>query len=374
MKKIDYYLLVPYLTLIFIGSLMVYSASADVSLVQYGTGTKYFIGQLVFIGAGMTMLVITSQLKMSFLKNKNLVLCLFFAMLLLLVSVLIIGENINGAKRWIDIGFFNIQPVEISKLVLVWYTAYILSRRQSQMQRNWFKAILPPIVIVGISSLLILLQPDAGSVIIIAIVIVVQIFASGMPFKIGMISSLAASGVIAGYLKLLTIYGAKMPGMSTYRYARFEAFWNPFELADSSGMQLSGSYLALGRGGIFGVGLGKSVLKKGYLPEPHTDFILAIIGEEFGLIGVFLILIALSTLILRIFYLANHTKDTFSSLLCIGIGTMMLIQTGINIGGVIGLVPISGVTLPFVSYGGSSILILSIALGLVFNVSRRITK
>lgn len=122
---------------------------------------------------------------MSFLKNKNLVLCLFFAMLLLLASVLIIGENINGAKRWIDIGFFNIQPVEISKLVLVWYTAYILSRRQSQMQRNWFKAILPPIVIVGISSLLILLQPDAGSVIIIAIVIVVQIFASGMPLKLG---------------------------------------------------------------------------------------------------------------------------------------------------------------------------------------------
>lgn len=146
MKKIDYYLLVPYLTLIFIGSLMVYSASADVSLVQYGTGTKYFVGQLVFIGAGMTMLVITSQLKMSFLKNKNLVLCLFFAMLLLLASVLIIGENINGAKRWIDIGFFNIQPVEISKLVLVWYTAYILSRRQSQMQRNWFKAILPPLL------------------------------------------------------------------------------------------------------------------------------------------------------------------------------------------------------------------------------------
>ncbi|MDN6626673.1 MAG: FtsW/RodA/SpoVE family cell cycle protein, partial [Pisciglobus halotolerans] len=164
-------------------------------------------------------------------------------------------------------------------------------------------------------------------------------------------------------------FGTKLPFLEEYQYNRFLAFWDPFELSQSSGMQLVNSYYALSQGGIGGVGAGGSIQKTGYLPEPYTDFIISILGEEFGLVGVLVVLSLIVFLILRIYLIGIRTQDPFGSLVCIGIATMFLIQSSINLGGVLGMLPITGVTFPFVSYGGSSTIVLACAIGLVLNVS-----
>ncbi|MEG0474799.1 MAG: FtsW/RodA/SpoVE family cell cycle protein, partial [Carnobacterium sp.] len=175
--------------------------------------------------------------------------------------------------------------------------------------------------------------------------------------------------VILGVVELVQIFGTKLPFLQPYQYDRFLAFWDPFEVSQSAGLQLVNSYYALSRGGLFGVGIGQSVQKTGYLPEPYTDFIISILGEELGLIGVLFVLGLFIFLVLRIYLVAIRTKDPFGSLLCIGIATMFLIQGSINLGGVLGLLPITGVTFPFISYGGSSTLVLTISIGLILNVS-----
>ncbi|WP_268905533.1 MULTISPECIES: FtsW/RodA/SpoVE family cell cycle protein [unclassified Carnobacterium] len=359
--------------MLFIGALMVYSSSSDISLVYTGWNAAYFRNQLVYIFIGLIGLIVTFNLKISFLKNKKLLAFLLGLMFFLLVTVLF-SEKVNGASRWIRVGSFNIQPVELTKLILLWYTAYILSRKQYFIEKNWIQGIWPPFVVLFLASLLILLQPDAGSIAIIGLVITIQVFSSGMPFRIGIMSSGAFIALIAVYTRAIYLFGDKVPGMSDYRLERFAAFWSPFELAEGAGLQLINSYYALSRGGLTGVGLGKSVQKTGYLPEPHTDFILSVIGEELGLLGVVFILSLLFFLITRIYYVGIKSTDTFSSLICIGVASLLLIQSAINIGGVVGWLPISGVTLPFMSYGGSSMIVLSICIGMVLNVQKKERK
>ncbi|SBO18122.1 FtsW/RodA/SpoVE family cell cycle protein [Carnobacterium divergens] len=368
MKKTNCFFLLVYFLLLCFGILMVYSASSDSAQSNTGSSITYFRNQGIYALIGIFSLFFVSRLKKSLLVHPSLLKGLLAGMFVLLGIVLLTGK-INGASRWINIGFFNIQPVELAKIILIWYTAFILSKKQKQLTENWVQVVWAPLIVLSLVGMLLFLQPDTGSVLILAGIVLVQVFASGIPFYLGLLSSLFITSVLSGYIFLVSRYGTSVIGMSSYRFDRFKAFWSPFELENGAGHQLVNSYYALDRGGLLGVGLGKSVQKTGYLPEPHTDFILAVIGEELGLLGIIMILTLLFSLILWIFYLGIILKDPFASLLCIGVGMMFLIQSCINIGGVTGWLPISGVTLPFVSYGGSSLIISSLAIGLILNVS-----
>ncbi|MFL2104255.1 FtsW/RodA/SpoVE family cell cycle protein [Desemzia sp. FAM 23991] len=377
MKKIsylDYYILIPYLVLTSIGILMVYSASSFIALQNFDNAQYYFIRQAIFAGAGLFFCFFAYMLRLEILKHKAFVISAISIIVIMLLSLLAFGEEINGAKGWLDLGpLGRIQPAEFAKVVVIWYFAFIFSKRQQrfvQDLRETVNAFLAPLLLFVIGIVFpIILQPDIGGAIIILAIGVVMVLTSGISYKFGLGLAVAGSTVIWGVMELIRRFGTSLPFIEGYQYDRFLAFWDPFAVSESTGLQLVNSYYALSRGGLFGVGIGESVQKTGYLPEPYTDFIMSILGEELGLVGVLGVVLLFGFLILRIYLIGIKTKDSFGSLVCIGIATMLLIQSTINLGGILGLMPITGVTFPFISYGGSSILILSVSIGVVLNVS-----
>lgn len=373
MSYLDYYILIPFLVLTSVGILMVYSASSFIALKDFDNAQYYFIRQSIFVGVGLFLCFFAYMLRLEVLKYKQFVITAIVVIVLLLLYLLVFGKEINGAKGWINLGFFNVQPAEFAKVVVIWYFAYIFSKRQQrfvQDLRETVNAFLGPLLLFVVGIIFpIILQPDIGGAIIILAIGVVMVLTSGISYKFGLGLGLAGSAVIWGVIELIRTFGTSLPFIEGYQYDRFLAFWDPFAVSESTGLQLVNSYYALSRGGLFGVGIGESVQKTGYLPEPYTDFIISILGEELGLLGVLGVVLLFGFLILRIYLVGIKTKDSFGSLLCIGIGTMLLIQSTINLGGILGLMPITGVTFPFISYGGSSVLILSVSIGVVLNVS-----
>ncbi|WP_414840071.1 FtsW/RodA/SpoVE family cell cycle protein [Carnobacterium sp. TMP28] len=369
LKYLDQFVFIPYFVLSIFGILMVYSASSYAVIGQGKPPEYYFLRQAVFVCVGLFFSVFIFSIKYSHLKYKKSIKYTILFTVVLLIYLLIFGEEINGAKGWIDIGIVGIQPAEFAKLSVIWYFAYIFSRRQQQIIRNFLSSMKQPTYLFGMILFLIIIQPDVGGAVIILFIGIIMIFASGVSTKLGVTMGTFGIALILGAVELVRTFGTRLPLLQTYQYNRFLAFWDPFEVSESAGLQLVNSYYALSRGGIFGVGIGQSVQKTGYLPEPYTDFIVSILGEELGLLGVVMILSLFCFLILRIYLIAIRTKDPFGSLLCIGIATMFLVQGSINLGGVLGLLPITGVTFPFISYGGSSTLVLAMSIGLVLNVS-----
>lgn len=377
MKKLsylDYYILIPYLVLTSVGILMVYSASSFVALQNFDNAQYYFVRQAIFAGIGLFLCFFAYMLRMEVLKYKPFVISAIGVIVIMLLSLLAFGKEINGAKGWLDLGpLGRIQPAEFAKVVIIWYFAYIFSKRQQKFVQDLgetVNAFLGPLLLFVVGIVFpIILQPDIGGAIIILAIGVVMVLTSGISYKFGVGLALAGSAVIWGVMELIRTFGTSLPFIEGYQYDRFLAFWDPFAVSESTGLQLVNSYYALSRGGLFGVGIGESIQKTGYLPEPYTDFIMSILGEELGLIGILSVVLLLGFLILRIYLIGIKTKDSFGSLLCIGIATMLLVQSTINLGGILGLMPITGVTFPFISYGGSSILILSASMGIVLNVS-----
>ncbi len=369
LKYLDQFVFIPYLILSVFGVLMVYSASSYVAISQDKIPEYYFLKQAMFVFGGFLVSLFIFTLKYTALKHKKLIMNAIVVTVGLLIYLLIFGKEINGAKGWLDIGPVGIQPAEFAKISVIWYFAYIFSRRQQRIVGDFWSSMKQPAVLFGVILLLIAIQPDVGGAAIILFIGTIMIFASGVSTKLGITMGALGIAIIFGVIELVRIFGTKLPFLQPYQYDRFLAFWDPFKVSESAGLQLVNSYYALSRGGIFGVGIGQSVQKTGYLPEPYTDFIFSIMGEELGLIGVLVILSLFVFLVLRIYLIAIRTKDPFGSLLCIGIATMFLIQGVINLGGVLGLMPITGVTFPFISYGGSSSLVLTISIGLVLNVS-----
>lgn len=377
MKKLsylDYYILIPYLVLTSVGILMVYSASSFVALQNFDNAQYYFVRQAIFAGIGLFLCFFAYMLRMEVLKYKPFVISAIGVIVIMLLSLLAFGKEINGAKGWLDLGpLGRIQPAEFAKVVIIWYFAYIFSKRQQKFVQDLgetVNAFLGPLLLFVVGIVFpIILQPDIGGAIIILAIGVVMVLTSGISYKFGVGLALAGGAVIWGVMELIRTFGTSLPFIEGYQYDRFLAFWDPFAVSESTGLQLVNSYYALSRGGLFGVGIGESIQKTGYLPEPYTDFIMSILGEELGLIGILSVVLLLGFLILRIYLIGIKTKDSFGSLLCIGIATMLLVQSTINLGGILGLMPITGVTFPFISYGGSSILILSASMGIVLNVS-----
>lgn len=371
-KYVDKYLVFSYVILTLFSIIMIYSASSYSALNDYGNPHHYLPRQAVFVGMSYMLFIFFLFLPLQILKKKKIVIFGIILTAISLFLLLIFGREIYGARRWIETPFFNIQPAEFTKFMVIWYLAYILSKKQKKIAEDFYQAVVAPIILVLVIVFFIYIQPDTGSSFIIVIISAIMIFASGVSPKLGLGFTLFGIGSLAGLTQLIRTFGTRLFFLDEYRYNRFLGYWDPFQLAEGAGLQLVNSYYALSRGGLFGVGFGNSVQKTGYLPFPYTDFIVSIIGEEFGLLGITILLLVFSLMVSRMILTAIRSKSAFNSILCIGVASMFLIQSLINLMGVVGLMPITGVTFPFISYGGSSLMVISVSLGLVANISARV--
>lgn len=276
---------------------------------------------------------------------------------------------VNGAVGWIDLKVIRIQPLEIAKLALVIYLAYYLDRHDGSFrQGNIVNNLIRPAVLSGVMMLLVIVEPDLGGTAILATIVIIMFSLSGVPAK-NALFCLIGIGIVVFFLVFLIVKWNPDFLQSSYQYQRLMSFLHPFELEQKGGAQLVNSYYAIHNGGLFGVGLGNSMQKRGYLPEPYTDFILAIAAEEIGVIGALLVLGLLFYLMWSIMEVGLHASTQFNALVCFGVTTIIFTETLFNVGAVLGLLPITGVTLPFISYGGSSLIVLSASIGLVLNIA-----
>lgn len=367
LKLIDKWIAIPFIILILFSIIAVYSASSYSAMEEYGTPNHYLVRQSIVVVVSLIMAFFVYIFPFRVLKKKKMILLGTIGTFILLIVVLFLPP-VLGARRWIPLPVFNLQPAEFAKIFVIWYLAYIFSRNQKELESEFFQTILRPSILVGVVFFLILMQPDTGTAIIIALMTVFMLSASGASLKYGFLFILSGMTLVGGLTFIIYNFGESIPFLG-YRYDRFLGLWDPFGYYESYGNQLVNSYYALSRGGLFGVGIGNSVQKTGYLPFPYTDFIIAIVGEELGLAGVTGVLVALGTIIGRSFYLGSHSKDSFNSLIYIGVGSMLLVQSLINLAGLTGLIPITGVTFPLLSYGGSSLMVVSISIALVANAS-----
>ncbi|WP_067728367.1 putative lipid II flippase FtsW [Oceanobacillus damuensis] len=361
-KDYDFTLIITPLLLAGFGIVMIYSASMVTSVVEGHESTHYLVRQSVWFGLGMIGFIFTSLFPYKY--YQKLMKFIILGIVILLVAVLFFGNAVNNAKSWFQIGPLSMQPAEFAKLGLIMYLASVYSKKQAYIN-EFSKGVLPPLVLTAIILGLIVLQPDIGTASIIFLIACSVIFSAGIRMK--HLSILIGIGIA---LVLLVV-----PYMVTdERLSRFTGAYQPFETPDSDGYQLIQSYLAIGVGGLTGEGLGQSVQKLGYLMEAHTDFIMAIVAEELGFLGVLSVIGMLAIIVLRGIFIARKCNDSFGSLLAIGISSMVGIQAFINLGAISGLLPITGVPLPFVSYGGSSLLIMLISMGILNNIAMNVKK
>lgn len=358
--KIDPWLLVIVLALMCIGLVMVYSASSFLSARYYGDASYFFQRQLLSALLGVIVMLVT--MRIDYRQWRRFSLIGMAITLPLLILVLFIGTNVYGASRWLTFGsFFSFQPSELTKLVLALYIANWLARKGRQVG-TFLYGMAPFVILVGVILGLILLENDMGTAIIIAGLATAMFFTAGANI-VQFLLALACGGLI-----FLT------QASQGYRAYRLAGFMDPFKHITSINLQLYQSLLALGSGGWLGLGLGASRQKTGYLPFPHIDSIFAIIGEELGFIGSALIVILFMFLAFRGFRLARRTQDVYGALLSTGITTWLVLQAIINIGATTGSIPYTGVPLPFISYGGTSLVISMAAIGVLLNISRYIQE
>lgn len=360
----DYYLMVPYLVLCMIGIVMVYSASSAIEMQNGGTPTSYLIKQTIYVIMGICCLLFGANYPLKHYRTPRFLRDSTLAMIGILLFVLVLSHAVNGAKGWINLGVINIQPVEICKIYFILYLSDRMARVRARND-HFISSGGGPWLVVALCLLLIVLQPDIGGMAINVMIVAVLFLACDFRWSFG-ISILLIIPIMCYLLVEKVVESGLIHG---YRMARFVAFLNPFGNASGSGSQLVNSYYAISNGGVFGSGLGNSVQKMGYLPEPNTDFIMSITSEELGLVGVSVILILLMIIICRMIQIGVRSNSMYEMLLCYGSATFILIEAFFNIGGVLGLLPITGVTFPFISYGGSSMLILSFTVGIIMNIS-----
>ncbi len=357
-KSPDFSIFFTVLILTGFGLVMVFSASYITSLESRGDAFFFLRRQAFWLILGLVgMLAASSFDYWKWRKLLPLLLLLNFV-LLLLIFVPGVGIEVNQARRWIGLGAFNVQPAEFSKLVMIIFSAAFLSKKNLDMQNFWHSSFVP-LAFMGASFLLILLQPDLGTALALALVTLTIIFSAGIPWK--HLTALMAAGVPFVFYLMLS---------EPYRIRRIFSFLDPWADPLHSGYHIIQSLYALGPGGLFGVGLGRSRQKLYYLPEPQNDFIFAIIGEELGFLGAVTIMLLFFILIWRGFKTSLLAPDNFGSLLAVGITTMVAVQVLINVGVVTGSIPITGINLPFISAGGSSLFFTMVAMGILMNISR----
>ena len=359
-KAPDFWLFITVIILLCIGLLMVFSASGYSMMVNLDDGFYYFKRQLLWaLIALVVMRVVMSYDYWHYNRNVMIFLGISFAMLLL---VLLVGEDVKGATRQIDLKIISFSPSEFVKIFLVIVVAASLAGQRERI-RDFWSGVFPSVLLVGLAAGLVLLQPDLGTAASLIIIVFVMIFAAGA--KLMHLFTLILSGVAAVSAAIL---------LEPYRLSRYLAFKDPWADPLGDGFQTVQGLYAIGSGGLFGVGLGQSKQKFFYLPEVHTDFIFAIIGEELGFIGVSVVLLLFAIFLWRGLKIAMNCNDPFASLLATGVTACIGVQAVVNIGMVAGALPVTGVPLPFISFGGTSLLATMIGVGILLNISKYTRK
>ncbi len=356
MKRIDKTLLISVIILSLFGLLMIYSSSNIWANYRFNNPYKYLVNQSIFLLIGYFLICFVIKIPYQLYKkysNKILFICLI---LLILVLIPGIGTIRNGSRSWFGIGPFGIQPSEFTKLGLIIFTSKYLANNKIKDIKT---SVLPILIVVILIFGLIMLQPDFGTGVIIVISIIFLLFVSGV--NMNFFIKMGILGLI-GIVVLVII--------APYRMARITSFLNPWSDPLGSGFQIIQSLYAIGPGGLLGMGLGNSIQKHFYLPEPQTDFIFSIISEELGFAGVIIVASLFITIIYRGLKISINQEDKFSKYLAFGITFSIAFQTILNLMVVVGLIPVTGVTLPFLSYGGSSLLISMIEIGILLNISK----
>ncbi len=369
-KNFDYPLFFVYIALTLFGLVMIYSASMAWSVNYYGDPPdRFYKQQLVNLALAFPVFAIAALFPYKHFSKKWMLMTVLGVIFLGLVLVHFIGYAAGGAQSWINLGFASIQPSEIAKVGIIFYLAGVFSNKYKNGTINKLnESIAPPIIILTLVLLSVFFEPDLGSMMIIGAVGLSVMAASGIRFKFFARLAALVVGASALFILPIMIFASDMI-FTEKRLGRLDAFFNPFSDELGFGLQIVNGYLAIGSGGLSGLGLGQSIQKLGYLPEPHTDFIMSVIAEELGVFGVLFVLGGLAFIVLRGLMIAMTTKDPLARMLATGVSSMIGIQAFVNLGGMTGIIPLTGVTLPFISYGGTSVILLSLAMGVLMNVS-----
>lgn len=353
----DLSLFVTVILLLVIGVMMVFSSSFYVAMSQWQDKYYFFYKDLKFALAGMVIMIVVAMVPYRIYRK--------FAPMLLVGSLILlglvltpVGTTINGAQRWIFIGSISIMPSEVAKICAIIFTAHSLTNNRHSIKK-FTVGVLPYLALIGVYFGLIILQPNLSTAITIALIIMSMVFVAGARLDQLIGLAILGAGAFVGFAF-----------SADYRRARVMAFLDPFEYADGAGWQVIQSLYALGSGGLFGVGIGQSIQNKLYIPEPQNDFIFATVGEEFGFIGCVLVIMLFFILIYRGVKIAIQAPDMFGSLIATGIVAMISFQVMINISVATSSMPVTGIPLPFISFGGSSLLILMGCMGILLNISQ----
>ena len=356
LRSLDRVIIGVTIALSFSGLVMVFSSSGIMADARFSESTYYLQRQATWLILGLSLLLFTAF--QDYEIWESLTPKVLIVSVLLLILVLFFGSEINGARRWLKVGGISFQPTEMTKLGVVLYLACYLAKPQLRIS-EWSYGFLPPVVIVGLISGLVVVQPDLGGAVVLCLLLLGMLYLAG-----------------ARLLHLLAVCLSLIPPLvgliwwSPERWERIMSFWDPWKDPTGGGYQLMQSFFALGNGGFWGVGLGQGKQKLFYLPEGHTDFVFALIGEELGLIGTTTLLFLFAVIIFKGFHVSARARDSFGRYLALGITLLLGIQVLINAGVVSGLLPTKGLTLPLVSYGGSSLLTNLLAIGILLSIAR----
>ena len=367
-NRVDLPLLIVVLMLVALGLVMVLSASSPTALAESGKSYTYFRTQCIAACLGLFSMIVLSKINYNIYKHFYKLIYILSIAILFLVLLPVIGSGANGARRWINIGI-GIQPSEITKIGLIIWVAGYYSDPKNKIQGFW-KSCLKPLVAVGIPILILrIVQNHLSAGIIIGLVTVIMIIMSGCQLKYLV---WLAGGVLGACAIAFPFVKDKL--MSSFRSDRIMAWLDPWANTSGTSYQTVQGLYAIGSGGLFGVGLGESTQKYLYIPEAHNDFIFAILAEELGFVGCAIVLALFTVLIVRGVSIAINAKDSFGSLIAIGITALIAVQVILNIAVVTNTIPNTGISLPFLSYGGSSLVILLSAMGILMNISRTAKK
>jgi len=354
----DAWVLLPALLLLSIGIVMVGSASIAIAEGQGASTYHYLLRHLVYITVGVSLAMLLKVIPIAFLERVSRPMLALSILLLLIVLVPGIGHTVNGSTRWIRLGFVNFQVVEAVKLMVIIYLAGYLARKAQLVQSRFFDTF-KPLLYAGLLSAILLLQPDMGSAAVITAIVAGMVWLAGAAWRHIFV------------LGLLTLPAFGFAAMEPYRLRRIVSFMDPWADPFASGFQLTQALIAVGRGELFGVGIGASIQKLFYLPEAHTDFIFAVLAEEFGLAGVIAVLLLFLLLVTRIMVIgimAHRSDKPFAGFVAYGIGLWIGLQAVVSVGVNLGVLPTKGLTLPLISSGGSSMLMTLVAIGIVLRI------
>jgi cell division protein FtsW len=353
---VDLVLLSAVLALVAIGSVEIYSSSVVYAVQRFGTSTHFLVRQGIYVAIGLCALLVATEL--DYRRYRRWTYALLFGSLALLGLVLVAGVRLNEARRWFHLGPLSFQPVEVAKLALIVYLAYSLAKKQEKV-KSFTVGFVPHLAVCAIMMALLLKQPDLGSCIILGATTLGMLFIAGAKLSYILLALLAAAPVVWHSI------------VSTeWRLRRILAYLDPWTYRQDTGYQITESLISIGSGGLFGLGLGDGKQKLFYLPEAHSDFILSSIGEELGFLGLGGVLALYVLLLWRGTRAALRARDAFGTYLAAGLTTMFALQAAVNAGVVLGVLPAKGLTLPFVSYGGTSLVVSLFFAGILLNISR----